>query len=117
MNHPSPNLRTGDNSLVPLRAAGPDPDRLLDCVVDAILVIDESGCIVYANAAASRLSGRTGPGASALELVHPEDRSRITDAFAALVCKPGASSVTTLRVSVHDTWMPVEVNAMNLVDD
>jgi len=117
MDQAPPNPRTGVSSSVEFAAAGPDPARLLECVVDAILVIDEAGCIVYANAAAAALSGRTSRGASALELVHPDDRNRITEAFASLVCEPGATTVTSLRVSVHDTWMPVEVNAVNLVGD
>src|SRR3954465_184901 len=117
MEHAPPNLRTGVSSSVDFAAAGPDPARLLECVVDAILVIDESGAIVYANAAAAALSGRTDRGASALDLVHPDDQDRITEAFGSLVCKLGASTVASLRVAVRDTWMPVEVNAVNLVGD
>ncbi|MCU1344013.1 MAG: diguanylate cyclase domain, partial [Acidimicrobiia bacterium] len=96
----------------------PDPRRLLECVVDSILVIDGQGRITYANSAALAMNPRgPRPNATALDLVHPDDRDRITEVFVGLLQHPGGSSVTALRVSVQGTWMPVEVNAINLLDD
>ncbi|MGN6314323.1 MAG: diguanylate cyclase domain-containing protein [Rhodanobacteraceae bacterium] len=58
-------------------------DHVLDMLVDAVCIVDPDGHFVYASAACERIFGyKPGEliGRQMMELIHPEDRVRTTDA-------------------------------------
>jgi len=95
--------------------------RLIDCVADAIVVIDAQRSITYTNGAARRVlgSGDDGEGInpSAVDHVHPDDLLAVVGHFEALLGRPGAETAFTLRLLVRDGVLPVEAIATNLLDD
>lgn len=95
-----------------------DAHRLLDCVADAIVVIDATGHLLFANATARSIVGDPAMArAAATDLVHPDDRDQVAADIVELVGRPGQGSTTAFRVRRGQEWMPVEAIATNLMDD
>ena len=96
-------------------------DALLRSSRDVIAVIDKLGCVTYASEAAEALTGYSVTdltGRSILDLVHPSDRPRATEALARVARGPGATVVETIQIVRSDgdvRW--IEVKAYNGFDD
>ncbi|MCB1000231.1 MAG: EAL domain-containing protein [Acidimicrobiales bacterium] len=88
-----------------------DAHRLLDCVDDAILVLDPELRVIYANAATRDFLG---PGSSEptgldpSQLVHTDDLDAAIGAFSTVVGRR-TRCVARMRVRSGDDWRPVEV--------
>lgn len=94
--------------------------KLLDCVADAIVVLDADMRLLYANAATRTIM--TGfadgaMGASALDYIHPEDLAYVGEAFAELLRNPGTDESVQFRVLSANGPLPVEATATNLTVD
>ncbi|WP_256296942.1 PAS domain-containing sensor histidine kinase [Haloarchaeobius salinus] len=88
----------------------PDTSVLLDYTQAKLAIVDEEGTITYVNAAAERIMGcepEALVGTNAFAYVHPEDRERVTAAFAAVVADdPDAASVIEYRYrTADDDWV------------
>ncbi|MEI7617285.1 MAG: EAL domain-containing protein [Actinomycetota bacterium] len=89
-----------------------DATVLLDCLPDVVLVLDEAGCLRYANAAAERQLGWTRDkwmGRSAFDLLHPDD---LAVAVASMGTMQGKDYGTPVEVRVSDAdagwhWMEI----------
>lgn len=93
---------------------------LLDCVADAIVVLDPEMRLRYANAATRTIMTGTADGAmgaSAIDYIHPDDLGFVADAFAELMARPGAEAAVQFRVLAARGALPVEATATNLVAD
>jgi diguanylate cyclase (GGDEF)-like protein/PAS domain S-box-containing protein len=80
-------------------------ETLLDCVEDAILVVDEALNIVYANHATRWSLGweQDGPqrpelANSAFDVIHPDDRTLVASELAQILSISGGQSVSEFRV-------------------
>jgi len=86
-----------------------------------ITVLDPDGQIRYSGAANKRILGYAPDenlGRSLFDLLHPEDRDRVRNAFMDLSKKPGAVQVTEFRAQHRDgTWRDMEVTAKNLFNE
>ncbi len=94
--------------------------RLIDCVADAIVVLDADLELCYANAATRAIMTGLTDGtmsASVIDYVHPDDVERVATVFAEFVEQRGTTRVITLRVKAATGWQLVEVNATNLLAD
>ena len=99
---------TGDRASAASRL---DAHRLLDCVDDAIMVLDTQLRVIYANAATQAFLGAGSGGPTGLdpsELVHADDLDEAVRAFAT-VAGQGTRCVARMRVRNGDDWRPVEV--------
>jgi diguanylate cyclase (GGDEF)-like protein/PAS domain S-box-containing protein len=87
----------------------------------AVQVKDELACITEADDALLRMLGFERDeliGRRALELVHPEDRSRAIDAWVELLQRPGGSTRVRLRHRHGDgSWRWLEVTDHNRLGD
>ena len=89
---------------------------LLDCLPDVVLVLDEAGCLRYANAAAERQLGwtrETWMGRSAFDLLHPDD---LAVAAASMGTMQGKEYGTPVEVRVSDAdggWHLMEIVGAN----
>ncbi len=95
---------------------------LVERCADAIFLLDEQGLVTYANqTAADRVGTPVAAmvGRSAMELIHPDDRSRAIESLhRAVRSGPGPKDVFFARVRHHDGhWLPVELVGNNLSDD
>jgi diguanylate cyclase (GGDEF)-like protein/PAS domain S-box-containing protein len=94
---------------------------LLDVAVwlpDAVVVIDTSARLIWANEAAERLFGVDGArlaGADCLTFVHPDDHEVAAVALTSIQGKTVGTPIE-LRVRATDGWRLVEVIAANLLD-
>jgi len=99
----------------------PDVFRaIVDSTGDAIAVVTASGSVRYANPAAQNLLGAAGgtlADANVIDFVHPDDRDRAASAFREILSRPGAGPEQQFRVRSHDEWLPVEIRAVNMLDD
>jgi diguanylate cyclase (GGDEF)-like protein len=102
----------------------PVPDEvaaagLLDCVDDAIVVLNASLVLTYVNAAArssfSHTSSRPVVGLGGLEFLHADDVPTVSAAIAELLTEPNARRIFTMRLRDGDVWMPVEATATNRI--
>jgi diguanylate cyclase (GGDEF)-like protein/PAS domain S-box-containing protein len=104
-----------------------DSDReryraLVERSADVIFVHDGTGTITYANQTAGSKVG-TPPsalvGQNALDLIHPDDRTRALQALTRTVAAgPGEQEPFFCRVRRADGhWLPVELVGTNLIDD
>ena len=108
-----------------------DASTLLDCVEDAILVLDGDLRVLYANAALSPFLGPTAPASDAsgtagaradteidpLSVIHPDDLDRVVVDLAAGI-ESGAPKVTiSLRIRDAQGWRPVDAVINNLLAD
>ena len=94
--------------------------RLIDCVVDAIVVLNGELEVTFSNAAARAIV--TGDAEMAISgngtiLVHPEDVNTVFEAMAALQERPGGRVSITFRLQLGTEVLPVEAFATNLLDD
>jgi len=94
---------------------------LLDIAVwlpDAVVVIDASARLIWANEAAERLFGVDSTrlaGADALDFVHPDDQEVAAVALTSVQGKTVGTPIE-LRVRAADGWRLVEVIGANLLD-
>ncbi len=87
---------------------------------DTIVLLDQDGRMMFT-------AGRTAPlgfvpgdtvGMHAMEFVHPDDRALATDAFGGLVGGERHAGPFEMRLRDNDgAWIPVEVEASNLLDN
>ena len=95
---------------------------LVERSADVIFMLDEHGVITYANETAERRVGtpvRSLLGRNALDLVHPDDRTRAIEAMhRSLAAEPGPQEPFFVRVQHADgRWLAVELVGNNLTDD
>jgi PAS domain S-box-containing protein len=78
--------------------------------LEAITVVDERGIILLENPAAERLTGSgSGVGRCVFDLVHPEDRVRVSEALSRSVVVPESNSRVNYRLRHQDArWVTVE---------
>jgi PAS domain S-box-containing protein len=101
-------------------AGGPRPpsepvdehlDRLLDELPDAVVVIDATGIVKWANTAAERLFARTrteAVGLSGLDLVHPDDLELVLRSLETVQSKEVGTAIE-VRVKAAAGWRLVEL--------
>jgi len=96
-------------------------EALTENALEMITVLDPDGQIRYSGAANKRILGYNpleNLGRSLFDLLHPEDRERVRNAFLELSKKPGAVQVTEFRAQHRDgTWQDMEVTAKNLFNE
>ncbi len=88
-----------------------DLDRLLDELPDAVVVIDATCIVKWANAAAERLFARTrseAVGISGLELVHPDDLELVLRSLVTVQDKDVGTAIE-VRVQTGSGWRLVEL--------
>lgn len=95
---------------------------LIERSADVIFIHDGTGTITYANQTAERRAGWAHGslvGRNALDLVHPDDRSRAAAAVHRSVASgPGAKEPFFARVRhANGDWLPAELVGNNLLDD
>lgn len=94
---------------------------LIENSSDGIVLVDETGTVLYASPSTSRILGYDRSeyeGHDALALVHPEDRERVTAVFRDLVATPGGNAASEYRYRTADGgWRWVDAVARNLLDD
>ena len=95
---------------------------LVEHSADVIFIHDGSGTITYANHTAEERAGWARGslvGRNALDLVHPDDRSRVAAAVHRSVTSgSGAKQPFFARVRhANGDWLPVELVGNNLLDD
>jgi diguanylate cyclase (GGDEF)-like protein/PAS domain S-box-containing protein len=104
-----------------LRAVQARYTALVERSTDIICLIDADERLVYASPAAERTLGYepgSREGQPFTALVHPDDVERVTEAFADLVQRPGATRSVAARLAVSDgRWRHMEVVATNRLDD
>jgi diguanylate cyclase (GGDEF)-like protein/PAS domain S-box-containing protein len=96
---------------------------LLDCVADAIVVVDASLTVNFANRAAIESLG-LGPSSGPIDfgnfeaskIVHPDDYDRVLTDLALLLVAPSATAVSSFRVMVKDGVKYVQTTATNRLD-
>lgn len=98
-----------------------DPRRLLDCVEDAILVLDEQLHVLFANAAVASFMGGEADTVSVdfdpLGAIHPDDIEGAFPQFLEAVGNRSGRTLIRLRVRDGDGWRPVEAVITNFLDD
>ena len=96
-------------------------ELLLQCSSDLVTVHDEDGTVLFANAAADPLLGRTPDsliGLNASELVHPDDWPHVLEQLTQLERRPGEVAMLQLRAQHHDgTYRHVESLVRNGLRD
>lgn len=96
-------------------------EAMLEHTSEIITVLDESGTVLFSNAAAGRLTGFVGSeinGTSAFDLVHPDDRDTAALKFIEALSEPGTVTTAELRLRYAEgTYHDVEVHVNNLVED
>lgn len=84
----------------------------LDGLFDAVVILDASGCITYANPAVERLSGIPPAeivGTPAFTFIHPDDLTGVQRAFAAQFNDELVGPLFEFRTrGANGTWIPVE---------
>src|SRR5687768_16991127 len=91
----------------------------LDNVVDAIVILDATGALSFANHTAVGMLGEEAPapGTDALRVVHPEDRDHVVSELLTLAGVPDGETQAEFRVLTQDGWMWVEATARNQLAD
>lgn len=105
--------------------AGSERDRrfrtLIEKSVNAIILIDVEGFVLYANPATSQILGYDLDefvGRNCLTLIHPDDLELATTLLTQLIETPGSSMSTQFRYHhKNDSWRWVEGTLKNLLDD
>ena len=96
-----------------------DVCTLLDCVDDAIIVVDDDFRFTYANNAARDFLGTSlvatidQAGTAPLDLVHPDDVQHVAERFAEIVADDNGRGTLRLRVREGENWRPVEALLTN----
>jgi len=95
--------------------------RLIEYSSDLIGVLDEDGTVQFMSPSVVRILGYDPAdfeGENALEHIHPEDESRVLEAYSALVENPEASEVVEFRYRTADgEWVWLETRGQNRLDD
>ncbi len=93
---------------------------LIENSSDGIMVVGADGRVIFSSASVARIlgPGAGAPGSPILDLVHPEDRPRTEEKFAAMLATPGepATIVARLRHS-NGSWRELESVVVNLLAD
>jgi diguanylate cyclase (GGDEF)-like protein/PAS domain S-box-containing protein len=88
---------------------------------DVVTVNDVDGTITYMSGGSQRMFGRKPGerrGANILELVHPQDKERVTEIFRQVTVTAGSSQLFQMRFPHSDgSWRWVEVLISNLLDE
>jgi diguanylate cyclase (GGDEF)-like protein/PAS domain S-box-containing protein len=88
---------------------------------DIVAVVDRDGTVQYASPAAERLLGwevATHIGASALDLIHPDELALAVESMVETVAEAGVKLPLEVRLAHADgSWVPVEVVANNRLED
>ena len=104
-----------------LRASERRFRALIEKSSDAIVLVDETGMLLYASPSTTRLLGYTPEelvGHSAFELIHPEDVETVARALAALVQEPARGPKAEFRARHKDgSWRWIEGIGTNLLAD
>jgi PAS domain S-box-containing protein len=107
--------------LLDVAGAPPDFEALVTHSRALITVIDADRKLVWANPAYRELLGSDPSvqvGRPAWEIVHPDDRTRLTHLFYETSANPGASVTFECRLAHADgTWRHVEVHQVNRLHD
>ena len=92
---------------------------LIERSTDLVIVLDERGTVTFASPSSTDVLGFTPEellGTGHLGHVHPDDASRVAEAFLALREQPGASRRIELRVRHRDgRWRQLQAEARNLL--
>ncbi|MBN2351029.1 MAG: PAS domain S-box protein [Spirochaetales bacterium] len=113
---------TAQKAAEEVRLAGEKRFRaLIENSSDAISLVGPDGSVLYASPSYERIMGyRSGErlGKSALDLVHPDDRSAIRSLLAEITARPGRIDLPPTRVRRADgSWRWIEGVAQNLFAD
>ena len=96
-------------------------EAMLEHTNEIITVLDESGTVLFSNAASGRLTGFAGSeinGTSAFDLIHPDDRDMAASKFLEALERPGAVTTAELRLRYADReYHDVEVHVNNLLEN
>ena len=88
---------------------------------DIVAVVDREATVQYASPAAERLLGwkvASHIGASALDLIHPDELTLAMESMLETVAEPGVKRPLEVRLAHADgSWVPVEVVANNRLED
>ncbi|HSP30382.1 MAG TPA: PAS domain S-box protein [Ilumatobacteraceae bacterium] len=94
---------------------------LIDSVADLVAVVDASGLLLYANAAAETVLGYAPTaqvGSNIFEFVHPDDLDSVVASFLETVATSETQPATTFRMrSAEGEWRHVETTATNCLAD
>jgi PAS domain S-box-containing protein len=98
-----------------------EPGALLSALADPVVVVDEAGTVVWANAMALQSFGPESEvgspvGARALELVHPEDRELVALAFESMREKERGTPIE-VRLRTASGWRLTEIIGSNRLQD
>jgi len=92
---------------------------LVEHASDLVLVVSDTGDIVYASPAVARVLGREAfelEGVPVLDLVHPEDHEGLAERTAEVLATPGMSPAFEARVAhAGGGWRYMEIVATNLL--
>jgi PAS domain S-box-containing protein len=87
---------------------------------DIVTIRDADGRVRYTNPSVHRVLGYKQEemiGSTGFELIHPDDRSAVEDAFHEFWKNPGARDSIQYRARhANGTWISIEVTAYNLLD-
>jgi PAS domain S-box-containing protein len=101
-------------------SASPSLAALVANLQDAIIVLDESGQVVFESPSAFGILGATDDNAAAIGIdrIHPDEREAVVRSFERTIAEPGATARATYRFRRHDgTWSHLEAVAKNLLDN
>jgi PAS domain S-box-containing protein len=96
---------------------------LAEHATDLVAIMESDGCYQYVSPAYRRVLGYDVDdllGRPAFDLVHPEDRPRATEAFAAALREPAGLTRPPLELRVRhadESWRVLEVTAYNRLHD
>jgi diguanylate cyclase (GGDEF)-like protein/PAS domain S-box-containing protein len=99
----------------PARAA-----RLLECLPDAVFVVDGGGVLVEASGAAERILGwkvEEWLGRNVLEVVHPDDLDMVLVSLESIGGKDVGSPIDIRIRTASGSWRYVEIVGASLLDD
>jgi two-component system cell cycle sensor histidine kinase/response regulator CckA len=112
-------LREADERL--LRTSEARFRAMIEKSHDGITLIDATGTILYVSPAITKLAGRSSSeltGGSTFDFVHPDDRGRMNEVFAAVMARPSTPVNCAFRAVHADgtiRWM--EATGTNLLSD
>lgn len=106
--------------VAPTGAEGIPPARLLEAMRDAVVVLDESFTVTYANGAVASLIGTTPVemmGTCAVDLLHPEDVAEALQAIEQARAGLQFYRVVVRLVRSDGAYEPVEITGQDMSDD
>ena len=108
------------NDPAPGQGVGFRTSRVLDCLPDAVFVIDATGTLVDAWGAAERILGwavEEWLGRSVLEVVHPDDLDMVLVSLESVGGKDVGSPIDIRLRTADGSWRYVEVLGSSCLDD